>query len=75
MTEAKEKLDEVHVDLWRPHYPPSLSGKTYAAILVDKHAKIVGFVFTIKRRICGCLSGVAPCGGKTEQQVDESSTC
>ncbi len=35
MTEVNEKLDEVHVDLWGPHYPPSLSGKTYAAILLD----------------------------------------
>lgn len=39
MTKAKEKLDEVHVDLWGPHYPPSLSGKTYAAILVDANMR------------------------------------
>lgn len=40
MTEAKEKLDEVHVDLWGPHYyPPSLSGKIYAAILVDANTQ------------------------------------
>lgn len=35
MTEVKEKLEEVHVDLWGPHNPPLLSGKTYAAILLD----------------------------------------
>lgn len=35
MTKVNEKLEEVHVDLWGPHYPPSLSGKTYAAILLD----------------------------------------
>lgn len=35
MTEAKENLEEVHVDLWGPHYPPSLSGNLYAAILMD----------------------------------------
>lgn len=35
MTEVKKKLEEVHVDLWGLHYPPSLSGKTYAAILLD----------------------------------------
>lgn len=35
MTESSEKLEEVHVDLWGPHNPPSLSGKTYAAILLD----------------------------------------
>lgn len=39
MSEAKEKLDEVHVDLWGPHYPPSLSGKTYAAILLDANTR------------------------------------
>lgn len=35
MTKAKEKLDEVHVHLWGPHYPQSLSKKSFAAILVD----------------------------------------
>lgn len=35
MTEVKEMLEEVHVDLWGPHNPPSLSGKTYAAILLN----------------------------------------
>lgn len=35
MTEVNKKLKEVHVDLWGPHYPPSLSGKMYAAILLD----------------------------------------
>lgn len=33
MTEAKEKLDEVHVDLCGPHSPP------YAAILVDANTR------------------------------------
>lgn len=35
MTEVDEKLDEVHVNLWGPHYPASFSEKTYAAILLD----------------------------------------
>lgn len=35
MTEVKEKLEEVHVDLWGPHNHPSISGKAYAAILLD----------------------------------------
>lgn len=35
MTEVKEKLEEVYVDLWGPHNPPSLSGKTWAAIMLD----------------------------------------
>lgn len=35
MTEMKEKLEEVYVNLWGPHYPASLSGKKYAAILLD----------------------------------------
>ncbi len=34
MTPIEEKLEEVHVDLWRPHNLPSLSGSTYAAIFV-----------------------------------------
>lgn len=35
MTKVDGKLDEVHVDLWGPHHPASLSGKSYAAILLD----------------------------------------
>lgn len=35
MTKVKEKLEEIHVDLWGPHNPPLLSSKTYAAILLD----------------------------------------
>lgn len=35
MIEVSEKLEEVHVDLWGPHNLPLLSGKTYAAILLD----------------------------------------
>lgn len=35
MTEANKKLKEVYVDLWGPHYPLSLLGNIYAAILVD----------------------------------------
>lgn len=35
MTKVNKKLEEVYIDLWGPHYPPSLSGKTYAAILLD----------------------------------------
>ena len=34
MTPVEEKLEEVHADLWGPHDPPSLSGSTYASILV-----------------------------------------
>lgn len=34
MTPATQKLEEVHVDLWGPHYPPSFAGKQYAAILI-----------------------------------------
>lgn len=35
MTKVEGKFDEVHVDLWRPQHPASLSGKTYAAILLN----------------------------------------
>lgn len=35
LSKASEKLNEVHVDLWGPHYPLSLLGKTYTAILLD----------------------------------------
>ncbi len=34
MTPAEEKLEEVHVNLWGPHDPPSLSGSVYTAILI-----------------------------------------
>lgn len=45
MTEAKEKLEEVHVDLWGPHKPPSLSGKTYAAIQLDAKTRKTWVVY------------------------------
>lgn len=45
MTMTEEKLDEVHVDLWGPHYPLSLSGKTYAAILLDEKTRKTWIVF------------------------------
>lgn len=35
MIEVKEKLEEVYVNLWGPHFPPSLLEKTYAALLLD----------------------------------------
>lgn len=35
MTKVEGKLDEIHVDLWGLYHPASLSGKTYAAILLD----------------------------------------
>lgn len=35
MSKAKEKLNDMHVDLWGSHYPLSLSSKTYVAILLD----------------------------------------
>ena len=34
MTSTNKKLEEVHVDLWGPHDPASLSGSVYAAILI-----------------------------------------
>ncbi len=37
MTSTKEKLEEVHADLWEPHHPASRSGNTYAAILMCEH--------------------------------------
>ena len=35
MIEADKKFEEVHIELWGPHYPSSLSGNMYAAIVVD----------------------------------------
>lgn len=35
ITEVDEKLEKIHVDLWGPHDPVSLSGKKYAGILLD----------------------------------------
>lgn len=77
MTEAKEKLDEVHVDLWGPHYPPSLSGKTYAAILVDANTR-KSWVSYLRSKdefvdVFQVWLPMAASGRKTEQQVDESS--
>lgn len=41
MTPAEDKLKEVHVNLWGPHNPPSLSGSTYTSIFVcEKSQKI-----------------------------------
>lgn len=34
MTPVEEKLEEVHVDLWGPHNPASLSSSMYVAILI-----------------------------------------
>lgn len=39
MTEVNEKLEEVHIDLWGPHYPQSLLGNTYMGILIDVKTK------------------------------------
>ncbi len=39
MTPTKEKLEEVHADLWRPHHPASRSGNTYATILMCEHSR------------------------------------
>ncbi len=39
MTPTKEKLEEVHADLWGPHHSASRSGNTYAAILMCKHSR------------------------------------
>lgn len=39
MTTTKEKLEEVHADLWGPHHPASRSGNTYAAILMCEHTR------------------------------------
>ncbi len=37
MTATTSKLEEVHVDLWGPHDPPSQFGSIYAAILMCEH--------------------------------------
>ena len=62
MTEATEKVEEVHVDLWGPHYPPSLSGKTYAAILLDAKTRKswVMHVPTTQRPICRYVPDLPP---------------
>ena len=35
-TPTPRKLQEIHVNLWRPHDPPSPSRKTYVGLLLDK---------------------------------------
>ncbi len=39
MTPTKEKLEEVHADLWGPHHPASRSKNTYAAILMCEQSR------------------------------------
>lgn len=39
MTPIRERLEEVHADLWGPHYPASRSGNTYAANLMCEHSR------------------------------------
>lgn len=39
MTKINKKLEEVHVNLWGPHYPPSLLENMYAGILIDVKIK------------------------------------
>ncbi len=39
MTPTKEKLEEVHADLLRPHHLASRSGNIYAAILMCEHSR------------------------------------
>lgn len=36
---VEEKLDEMHVNLWGLHHPTSLSGKTYAPIILDTKSR------------------------------------
>lgn len=45
MIEVKKKLDEMHVNLWRSHYPPLLLGKTYLAILIDANIQKLWVVY------------------------------
>lgn len=35
MSEVNGKFNEIHIDLWRSYYLPSLLEKTYATILLD----------------------------------------
>lgn len=35
MIKVKEKLNKVHVDIWKPHYALLLSRKIYIIILLD----------------------------------------
>lgn len=39
MTPTRERLEEVHADLWGPHYPAFRSGNTYVAILMYEHSR------------------------------------
>lgn len=34
MTKANKKLEEVHINIWGPHYPLFLSSNTYVALLI-----------------------------------------
>lgn len=51
ITPTEEKLEEVHIDLSRPHNPPSLSTSMYVAILMceNENIKVVNIVSAIKK--------------------------
>ena len=38
-TPTTKKLQEVHADLWGPHKPASISGKSYVALLLDEFTR------------------------------------
>ncbi len=60
MTEVKEKLEEVYVNLWGPHNLPLFFGKMWADNTRRKDSKNMGDVFTFERWVCRRFPDLAP---------------
>ena len=45
MTKVNEKLDEVYIDLWEPHYPTSIGSENYVVILLDAKIQITWVIY------------------------------
>lgn len=62
MTLTRERLEEVHADLWGPHYPASWSGNTYATILICKHSQKTWVLYLrIKDKFVDAFKICLPC--------------
>lgn len=45
MSKVEEKLNKVHINLWRPHYLALLAGKSYNAILLDAKTQRIRVIY------------------------------
>ena len=45
MTKADDKLNKVYIDLWKPYYPASVGGKTYATFFLNKKTQKTNVIY------------------------------